>query len=70
MMARCKPCDPTRWKWGRWRPVRRTRITNHKDDCAGGGVPMGVGVVIYADKPSRFGEFEYDFMHNVEVMEK
>jgi hypothetical protein len=69
MLARCKPCDVNKWKWGRWRPVQRTRITNQKDDCAGGGVPMGCGVVIYSDKPERFGEFDYDFTHNVEVKE-
>ena len=65
--ARLKPCCMSNWKFGRWRPVARTRVTNDKNDCRGGGVPIGVRLVIYADEPRHCcGEDEFDFAFNVE----
>lgn len=51
---------------GRWRPVRSIRTTNDQDDCRGGGVPIGVKVIFYADAP-RGLEGWYDFEWNVEM---
>lgn len=67
MRARLKPCQMTHWKHSRWRPVARTRITNPKTDCHGGGVPMHATLVIYADKPRFWYESEHDFIWNVET---
>lgn len=71
------PCDITNWRPGRWRPVRaiKTTVDNPHgpiaDDeiraCRGGGVPIGAKIVVYEDKPRRWGESWYDFEWEVET---
>lgn len=66
-VARLKPCCVNDWKHGRWRRVERTRVTNDRDDCRGGGVPIGARLVIYADAGLQLlGEDKFDFDWNVE----